>query len=94
MITITQSIFETHVHAFRDVESRTFDAITPTLQRVLENTYEHLSTKRGKQIDERRNVRCLIKSLEEIKHINWAGVAFFCFFSCKCYKFFEVLYIK
>ena len=42
MITITQSIFETHVPAFRDVESRTFEAIQPTIQRVLESTYEYL----------------------------------------------------
>jgi hypothetical protein len=42
MITITQSIFETHVPAFRDVESRTFEAILPTIQRVLESTYEYL----------------------------------------------------
>ena len=43
MITITQSIFETHVPAFRDVESRTFDAIRPKIEQVLESVYEHLS---------------------------------------------------
>ena len=52
MITITQSIFETHVPAFRDVESLTFDAITPTIQRVLENTYEHLSIPEDEHLSE------------------------------------------
>ena len=52
MITITQSIFETHVPAFRDVESRTFEAILPTIQRVLENTYEHLSIPEDEHLSE------------------------------------------
>ena len=43
MITITQSIFETHVPAFRDVESRTFDAISPKIEQALLSVNEHLS---------------------------------------------------
>ena len=43
MITITQSIFETHVPAFRDVESRTFDAISPKIEQTLLSVNEHVS---------------------------------------------------
>ena len=43
MITITQSIFETHVSAFRDVESRTFDAISPKIEQTLLSVNEHVS---------------------------------------------------
>ena len=66
MITITQSIFETHVPAFRDVESRTFDAIAPTIQRVLENTYEHLSIPEDEHLSEVVSAYVSLKAAYEV----------------------------
>ena len=66
MITITQSIFETHVPAFRDVESRTFDAITPTIQRVLENTYEHLSIPEDEHLSEVVSAYVSLKAAHDV----------------------------
>ena len=66
MITITQSIFETYVPAFRDVESRTFDAITPTIQRVLENTYEHLSIPEDEHLSEVVSAYVSLKAAHDV----------------------------